>query len=249
MYPSAILTGTANLTLFGLVVLLRRWIHKEGIASFGLHGDTKGQFLLLEGILTGLASFGLYSGSVILSRQGTLTLSWNSLMDTAKLIASWGVGFLGVALFEEALFRGYILQKLLKRFPVVVAIGLPALVFGALHFFSYSSSARLLIGILNASLIAAVMSISVIKSRSLMWALGFHWAWDLTQETLLAAQNLDVRTVVNIHITDGLWEGSSAVPESGFMVTLIFVGLGVYLLRRFKPPIEVMGQTAKERVL
>lgn len=233
MYVNGILTGLVNLALFGLVVLLRRLIHKEGFKSFFWQSDRHGWRLLLEGIGVGLLSFGLYSVIALTTGQGVLNFSWDSLCETVMLAASSALGFFGVALFEESLFRGYILQKLLSRFSAVTAIGLPALLFGALHFFSYSSSQTLWIGILNAGLIAVVLSVGVIKSRSLLWALGFHWAWNLTQTVLMAEQTVNHRAMINLHTNDGVWAGS-VIPESGVIATFVFVGLWLYISWRFR---------------
>jgi hypothetical protein len=50
VYINAIINGLVNFALFGAVVLIRRIINKEGIASFMLQRDKKGWLLLCEGI-------------------------------------------------------------------------------------------------------------------------------------------------------------------------------------------------------
>src|SRR5512142_1351110 len=122
MYLDNILTGVVNLILFGFVVLARRMIHKEGIRSFFWQSGLQHWRLLLEGFGFGIASFGLYSVIALLLGQAVLTFSGERLLNTLLLTASLAFGFFGVALFEEGLFRGYILPKMLERYSLVAAI-------------------------------------------------------------------------------------------------------------------------------
>ncbi len=65
-----------------------------------------------------------------------------------------------------------------------------------------------------------------------MWAIGWHLAWDLTQSTILEGQNsgLGEIAIANLQIQEGLLTGSSFVPESGIIVTLIVAILSLYRL-------------------
>ena len=214
--------------------LFRRFAHKEGIADFLLQKDRKGIRLFFAGMGIGILSFSIHPLLSLLLGEAQLNIEWGLIGETVLYIVAWGFGFLGVALFEEALFRGYILVKLLKRYSVPVSIGAPALIFGALHVFSYKTSDYFWVGVINVILMAIVMSLAVVKMQSLMWAWGFHLSWNLTQSTLFTQQNFGEKLLFNVQFKEGLLTGTSFVPEAGLFVTLIMAFIAVYILKRFK---------------
>lgn len=236
VYINGIINGVLNLVLFGVVVLIRIIVHKEGIASFWLQRNKKGWLLFIAGAAVGMITFAIYPLLVTTLRLGSINFRIQEIPDTALLISTQGFAFFGVALFEEALFRGYILQKLLRKFSPKIAIGTAALVGAAFHFLSYSSSSTFWIGLLNAFFIGILLCQVVISSHSLMWAIGWHIAWDLTQSVILEDQNsgLGKIAVVNLQVQDGLLTGSSFVPESGLIVTLIIAILSLYIFSNYK---------------
>lgn len=231
MYLSGITNGIVNIILFAIVYMFRRFVHKEGIEDFLLQKDRKGMRLFFTGMGIGFLSFSIHPLLSLLFGEAQLNIEWGLIGETALYILVWGFGFLGVALFEEALFRGYILVKLLKRFSVPVSIGVPALIFGAVHFFSYKTSDYVWVGIINATLMAIVMSFAVVKMQSLMWVWGFHLSWNLTQMTLFTQQNFGEKLLFSVQFKEGLLTGTSSVPESGIFVTLILILLAVYINR------------------
>ena len=113
VFYDGIMTAVNNFILFGIVVLIRQVIHKENIRSFLIHFDRKGAWLFAEGVAIGFLLFLLYPLILIVSGQGIVSVSRDAIMRTSGLLVTSGLGFLGVAVFEEGLFRGYILQKLL----------------------------------------------------------------------------------------------------------------------------------------
>ena len=226
MVANAIATGVVNLVLFGLLVAYCRLVHRDGRCSFLLHGDAGGRLLFLKGAMVGLASVAAYPVIVILLGQGRLDSNPEGMPATIACIASWGVGFLPVALFEEALFRGYLLPQALARFPQWVAVVIPSLLFGVFHSFSYGSGSTVWLGVLNAGLFGVAMSLIVVRSRSLMGTVGLHWAWNLAQETLLLQPHDGSEALFGLRVQESLWTGSPLRPEAGLIETVIIVLLG-----------------------
>lgn len=226
MIKDAIVTGALNLVLFGLLVAFCRLVHGDGRCSFLLHGDTRGWRLFLKGAIAGLVSFAAYPFIVILFGLGHFDTNTGALPIAIACAISWGLGFLPVALFEEALFRGYLLPQSLARFPKWVAIVFPSLLFGALHASSYGSDGAVWLGVLNAFLFGIVFSLIVIRSQSLMCAIGLHWAWNLAQVIFLPPTNGEIEPLFSLQVHGGLWTGAQFYPETGFIETVIVVVLG-----------------------
>jgi membrane protease YdiL (CAAX protease family) len=130
-------------------------------------------------------------------------------------------------LFEEALFRGYLLSKLSARFSSAVAITAQAVLFGAFHLVAYAPARYLWLGVVNVTALAVVYAVLVLRTRSLMMVVGLHFAWDLVQTILLSEQAGGVRTVLNLRLSEGLWTGTAHTPEAGLLASLIVAGFGV----------------------
>lgn len=236
MLSSGLVTALINTALFLIVVGVRYLLHQEGPRAFGLHLDSRGRRLFGEGLLIGALAFCAYPLLVLLLDRGELGVAPSAAAYTGQFLAVWLLGFLAVALFEESLFRGYVLPKFLHRFPLPIAIALPALLFGLIHLLSFDTSRTLWLGIANASLFGVAMSLATIAARSLMWAVGCNMSWNLTKLTLLGGQNSDAVSVVNLSVERGLLTGTPAVPESGLIVTAITLALVVLALVRFGRP-------------
>jgi membrane protease YdiL (CAAX protease family) len=224
-----LITGAVNLALFGLVVLIRRVAHHERLAAFGLHADVRGWRLLLAGLGAGTLLFSVYPIMAVALGVGRLFVAWEAVSRTLVLLASWGFGFAGVALFEEGLFRGYLLSRLRERSPGAVAVLAQALLFAAFHLVAYPASRYLWLGILNVGVLAILQAVLVLRTHSLMVAVGFHIAWDVVQTLLLMQQLKGIETVVNLRITEGIWTGTAFTPETGLIVSIAVMGFGVVL--------------------
>lgn len=174
MYSDSIITGISNFILFAIILLIRKIVHKEGLKDFLIQFDNRAIRLFTEGFALGTIGFLIYTIIAYLFGEGTYNYHTNALKNSLLLFLINGIGYLGVALFEESLFRGYILQKLLKRFNVIKSIIISSLIFGSLHLFAYSSNYYFWIGLTNASIVGMLLSFIVIKTKSLMMAVGSH---------------------------------------------------------------------------
>ncbi len=74
--------------------------------------------------LIGLIIILLYPYYVWLTGLGDVYFSFNYISNTNILLITHGFGFFGVALFEEGLFRGFILEKLSIRYGRIISTGI-----------------------------------------------------------------------------------------------------------------------------
>lgn len=238
-----LITGAVNLALFGLVVLVRRLVHHEGLDAFGLQSDARSWRLLLAGLAAGALLFSTYPIAVVACGVGRAFVVWPALSNTVVLLASWGFGFVGVALFEEGLFRGYLLPQLCARFSSAVAITGQAVLFGTFHLMVYLPSRHPWLGVVNVAVFAVVQGLLVLRTRSLMAAVGFHVAWDLAQTMLLMHQIRGVDTVLNLQVSESIWTGTAYTPETGLIVSvaLMVFGLLVASTRVLKQSVSPMA--------
>lgn len=103
-----------------------------------------------------------------------------AIADT--LVVSALIFMLGAA-GEEALFRGYPLQTLLRSWPVWLAFVPTALLFAAVHL----DNPNVVRGFtfLNTVLAGVWLAVAYLRTRSLWFPLGVHWGWNWTMGALL----------------------------------------------------------------
>lgn len=228
-----ILSTFLEFILWILVLGLRKVVHKEGVSSFLIHIDQRGLSLFRKGVLWGFLSFIVYAVIACIIGSGRLVYSSIFSFQTIIYIPLVFIHMLFVALFEESFSRGYILVKLKNRFSDNTGIIINSLIFGSLHFFSYSKDLGWALGIINAIIVGILLSIMVIKTNSLMMAVGYHFAWNGIQ-SILMKNFINVDTIINLEIKEGILVGAQRVPESGFIVSIILFITIFYLLKKSK---------------
>ncbi|MCB5559537.1 CPBP family intramembrane glutamic endopeptidase [Anaerosalibacter bizertensis] len=234
MIQDNIATGIINLILFLLIIFFRKMIHQENVGSFLLHFDKRGRRLFLEGILSGILFFTLYPLITTIIGEGKIYISTEGAKHTLVMVLSGLFAYLSVSLLEESFFRGYMLSKLSIILPTNIAIIIPSVFFGLFHFQAYSTSETIWIGIINATLIGIILSIIVVRTGSLMLPLGYHLSWNLIQSIIFMDYKYNIKGLINLEVSEGLWTGYSVIPESGLIVTIICIIMFIYFNLRFR---------------
>lgn len=232
-YVDVVLTGVINFGLFGAVMMARYAIHEEGPDAFLIHGDERGLLLFAEGCLLAVAVTAFRCALLVRWGKASVYLNPQAWPGTLGMAGALVFGFSGVALFEEGLFRGYLLQVVARRYPLHVSVAGTSLLFGLLHFASYSWSRVVWLGILNASALGAILSGFVLKTHSLMLALGYHLSWNAVQALLWDSRRLGDQPWVRLEVQGGLLAGDPASPETGLATTLAILLTLAFLLVRF----------------
>ena len=193
-----------------LLTWLMSKIERRRIAVYGLGGESK-----VPHFFAGLA-WGVSCLSVLifmLVKTGLLAIDSRLLFggNAIRYGALWLVGFLLVGLLEEYLVRGY-LQYTLSRglagfyrwafkthHNKALGFWTAALMFSILFGLGHGkNSGESPIGLLSAGLAAMVFCLSLWRTGSLWWAIGFHASWDWGQSFLYGVA--DSGTMVRHHL-------------------------------------------------
>ncbi|MBD3367257.1 MAG: CPBP family intramembrane metalloprotease [Candidatus Eisenbacteria bacterium] len=136
------------------------------------------------------------------------------------------VAFLAVGLYEELMFRGYVLQAIEDRGSKVAAIIISSLVFALLHSANPGADPM---GILNTALIGALLAAVYLRTRTLWMPIGFHFAWNflLGYVYSLPVSGLPIHGMLEITEleSESRLTGGSYGPEAGLLTT---VAIGVW---------------------
>ncbi len=248
-------TDAALLVLNGLVLLIPSllvgWLcgkYLEGLPfrALGAWFTTGWWKHLLSGIVVGAAT--LAFAVLIAFAFGALRFETNSV-DGSVLYPALGSSFLifaAGAAWEEALFRGYILQTFNRSGLAWFGILLTAMFFGAIHAQNPNAS---LISTLNTMLAGVWFGVAYLKTRDLWFVWGVHLMWNWMQGSFFGIEVSGMTELVSTPLLreiDGgpVWlTGESYGIEGGIVTTIAIVvsTIVIYYLPYLKPSEEIVN--------
>jgi membrane protease YdiL (CAAX protease family) len=243
-------------SLFGLIpALLIGWLcgkYLEGLPFRALGAWFTGGWWqhILAGLLIGAATLGL--AIAIASVFGDLDFSINADAEPfavrQTLISSFLV-FAVAAAFEEALFRGYILQTFARSGLAWLAIVLTSVFFGAVHLGNPNAG---YISSLNTAIAGVWFGVAYLKTRDLWFVWAMHLVWNWMQGAIFGIEVSGLTDIVHSPLlkeTDGgpVWltggeygiEGSIACT-----IALVLSAIAIHLLP-LKADEEMLALTSR----
>jgi hypothetical protein len=203
---------------------------RRRIDSYGLPMDQAFGKFFWKGMLAGLLAVFFVAGAMILS--GAMVLDGLALhgSDLARLTFVWFVGNILLGLSEEYTFRGYALQSLWRGAGFWPAALITTAIFAGDHLEKPGENA-MDIGMIF--FLGLVLCLSIRKTGSLWWAVGWHAGFDFGQLFLVGTRNgwhTPVGRLFDVTFPGPAWlnGGELGTEASIFMVpaaiaTLIYV--------------------------
>ncbi len=227
---SALSIGGALVGLVGTIIsvaLSQRVARGQSLLDLGLRYYRAFPVDLVMGILLGpilFAAIWLFESATgfLLGSNGP-TLNWLEL-------AKWAVVFACIAINEELIVRGYLLQTINKVWGGAIAIVASSLYWGLAHLFNPNAS---LISVLNITVAGLLFAYAYIISGHLWLPIALHFSWNFAQGAIFGfpVSGFQVETSV----LQPAIEGPKAVtgglfgPEGG-LVALFAIMLGAAIL-------------------
>lgn len=239
---------------------LMAWIERRRVAVYGFNRVCS-MVRFFAGALWGVVTLSLL---VFVLRVSGLLVFDARLLHGSEILrygSIWLAGFLLVGLVEEASFRGYLQFTLTRGLRgALQLLNIEALSAGKLDAIAFWTSAFVLsfgfglvhttnsgespLGLVVAGLIGLVFCLSLWKTGSLWWAIGFHATWDWAESFLYGVA--DSGTMVRGHlfathpVGSPILSGGLTGPEGSaaalFIVLLIAGIIWMTLPRRGKGP-------------
>ena len=207
---------------------------------------------LFSGLIFGAAA--VSTAVLIAAIFGGLRFQINQSAGQSAILLSLAVSFaifLVGAAFEEAFFRGYMLQTFTRANLAWFAIALTSLFFALVHLGNQGST---WISTANTLLAGIWFSFAYLKTRTLWLAFGLHFMWNWMQGWFFG---IEVSGITEITTAPFLTEfdrgpvwltGENYGIEGGIACTiaLVIFTLLIWYLPIFKPTDEMLALTSRE---
>jgi uncharacterized protein len=244
----SIKSSIINEAVVFLVVLLVTWImsriERRPNSTYGL-GGTRKLANFCAGLVWGVVCLSLLV--LVLWKKGFLVIDHRLLFgsDIPRYGALWLIGFLMVGLLEEYLTRGYLQYTLARglaglyewitktlpnktRQSEAFGFWTSAILFSILFGLGHSKNpGESPIGLLSAGLAGLVFCISLWRTGSLWWAIGFHTTWDWAQSFLYGVADsghMSQHRFLDTHpVGKPILSGGATGPEGSIYILGIFV--------------------------
>jgi membrane protease YdiL (CAAX protease family) len=158
-------------------LLFRRYMDNKTFMSLGFSMAGRGKDML-AGLAGAILLFGI--GTLILYLMGEISFT-GFQFDAASFFVSFAL-FVVVAINEETIIRGYILNNLLTRMNKYVALAISASVFGVLHIFNSGMDVLPLVNLILAGILLGSV---YIFTRNLWFSISLHLFWNFIQGPVL----------------------------------------------------------------
>lgn len=208
---------------------------------------------LIIGSLLGI--FSITIAVFIAVAAGGLSFKYNDSAGSSAmlltLLVSLIIFILGAA-FEEAFFRGYLLQTLSRSGLAWMAIALTSVFFAAAHLLNDSAST---ISTINTALAGIWLGVAYLKTRNLWFPFGIHLMWNWFQGAFFGIEVSGLTKITTAPILREIdrgpvWlTGESYGLEGGIACTiaLIISTALIYFLPALKPSAEMLALTSEEK--
>jgi membrane protease YdiL (CAAX protease family) len=160
---------------------------------------------------------------------GSLDLHGARILKFALYYAAY---FLMTALFEDFLWRGYsqwVLSKGMNFWPTAALLSLS---FGAIH---SSNGGESRVGVVAVVAIGLFLCLTLRRTGSLWWAVGFHMAWDWGESYLYSVPDSGAMLpghLLNSSFHGPAWlTGGTVGPEGSYLVFVVMAVLWVAFSR------------------
>ena len=178
---------------------------------------------IFGGLLLGALLFSIVIGILALTHCYTGSFqSWNGLLPALAF-------FLVGALVEELLFRGVLFRLIEKMTGTWIALVLSAVLFGAIHI--GNPHATLFSSLAIALEAGVLLALAYVLTRSLWFAIGVHWGWNLFEGPIFGTQvsgGQFTATVLHAKMDGPAWlTGGSFGPEAGVVALIVCLAAAI----------------------
>jgi len=204
-----------------------RFIDRKPFYTLGFVKKSMGRDLVL-GTLAGFVMMAL--GFYLLVAFGEITIK--SVQADYIKIFSGIILFIIVAINEELIFRGYILNNLMDSMPKYWALLASSVLFGILHLGNDNIDA---IGFSNIILAGFLLGVSYVYTKSLWFPIALHFSWNYFQGTIFGyavSGNTTYSLIKQSRPADTIWNGGAFGFEAS-LTAIVFLLIFTFFIAKY----------------
>jgi len=228
-------------SIFLLVTIFYcRFVEKR---TLGAMGFTTNWMEYLWGVLGACVLLLIIIGACCIG--GGLQFQGYNRNEISWSLVFWLIAFMIQGAAEEVICRGFLLQTLLKRIPVPIAIIISSTAFAFPHFTSLLEAEweYVIIGIVNLYFVSAIFSVLVLLRSNIWSACGLHSIWNFVLYGIMglsvSGSQSSSDSVLRFYVKDGnVLNGGEYGIEAGIVTTLVLGLLLFVLVKRWKGRME-----------
>ena len=179
----------------------------------------------------------------------TLDLDFDSAAIVKSLFVSLAV-FAAAAAFEEALFRGYILQTFARANLAWLAIAGTALLFAVVHMHNPSAN---WVSTTNTALAGVWFGLAYLKTRDLWFPFGIHLMWNWVQGSIFGIEVSGLKDIASATLLKEIDRGPAWLTGENYGIegsiactVAIIIAIAAIHFLPIKPDEEMVAMTSSE---
>ena len=203
--------------MFILLWLFMKFIDKQPLIKIGL--QTKNRLKEFN--------YGIFLGFIIMGVAFLFLLSINEIVfvnysfNLNKILLSI-VLFAGVSIFEEVIFRGYLLKNLLESFNPYIALFISSIFFSLIHGSNPNVTS---LGLCNIFLAGFFLGASYVFTKNLWFPIALHFSWNFFQSMFgFKVSGLDSYSIIDFTIPqNNMLNGGEFGFESSYLSIIVLI--------------------------
>jgi len=207
-------------------------VDRRPFETFGLAREGRWSYELLVGVILGIGLPGLIFGISCLAGWTHITGSLFSQPPARILVVlvETLIALIGVAITEEMVVRGYMLQTLKWAYGAIVALVVSSVLFGMVHLINPGAA---LPAFLGTALAGIFLGYCYLLTGRLWLPIGWHFGWNFALGPIFGfpVSGIDIPSWV-VQRTHGpaLWTGGRFGPEASLMMLIVLL-IGILAVR------------------
>ncbi len=181
-------------------------------------------------------NFGLLIGLLIMGFAYFFLLLINEIVfveidfDLQKILLSI-ILFTGVSIFEEIIFRGYVLKNLLESFNPYVALFISSLFFSLIHGANPNVT---LLGLSNIFLAGIFLGASYVFTKNLWFPIALHFSWNFFQAMFgFKVSGLDSYSIIKFDIIENNYINGGEFGFESSVLSLIIIMIFIIIVWKY----------------
>ena len=211
-----------TMTFFMIIMLwaFMKYIDKEPLINIGL--QVKGRLKDFNfGLLIGLLIMGFaYFFLLLINEIVFVNIDFNFNKVLLSIVL-----FMGVSVFEEIIFRGYVLKNLLESFNPYVALFVSSLFFSLIHGANPNVT---LLGLSNIFLAGIFLGASYVFTKNLWFPIALHFSWNFFQAMFgFKVSGLDSYSIIKFDIIENNYINGGEFGFESSVLSLIIINFTI----------------------